>query len=80
MRVLRVVGIESEAEVAYAALQLMFVRDLDRLGALPGVQAEALRAAFGASSVPVERGLPGAATLFAALRDRRRPAAPVPAR
>ncbi|MGP4024176.1 AAA family ATPase [Actinomadura sp. 3N407] len=63
MRVLRVVGIESEAEVAYAALQLMFVRDLDRLGALPGAQAEALRAAFGASSVPVERGLPGAATL-----------------
>jgi hypothetical protein len=63
MRVLRVVGIESEADVAYAALQLMFVRDLDRLGALPGAQAEALRAAFGASSVPVERGLPGAATL-----------------
>ncbi|MEV0284741.1 AAA family ATPase [Kribbella sp. NPDC050820] len=63
MRVLRVVGIESEAEVAYAALQLMFVRDLDRLEALPGAQAEALRAAFGASSVPVDRMLPGAATL-----------------
>jgi DNA-binding CsgD family transcriptional regulator len=63
MRVLRVVGIESEAEVAYAALQLMFVRHLDRLHALPGAQAEALRAAFGASSSPVERGLPGAATL-----------------
>lgn len=63
MRVLRVVGIESEAEVAYAALQLMFVRDLDRLDTLPGAQAEALRAAFGASSAPVERMLPGAATL-----------------
>jgi DNA-binding CsgD family transcriptional regulator len=63
MRVLRVVGIESEAEVAYAALHLMFVRDLDRLDVLPGTQAEALRAAFGASSAPVERMLPGAATL-----------------
>ena len=63
MRVLRVVGIESEAEVAYAALQLMFVRDLDRLDALPGAQAEALRAAFGASSAAVEPMLPGAATL-----------------
>jgi DNA-binding CsgD family transcriptional regulator len=63
MRVLRVAGIESEAEVAYASLQLMFMRDLDRLAALPGSQAEALRAAFGASSTPVERMLPGAATL-----------------
>ena len=63
MRVLRVVGIESEAEVAYAALHLMFVRDLHRLDALPGPQAEALRAAFGASGAPVERMLPGAATL-----------------
>jgi DNA-binding CsgD family transcriptional regulator len=63
MRVIRVVGIESEAEVAYAALQLMFVRDLDRLDALPGVQAEALRAAFGTSGAPIERMLPGAATL-----------------
>ncbi len=63
MRVLRVVGIESEADVAYAALQLMFVSELDRVDALPGAQAEALMAAFGASSAPVERGLPGAATL-----------------
>lgn len=63
MRVLRVVGIQSEAEVAYAALQLMFVRDLERLDALPGAQGEALRAAFGSSSAPVERMLPGAATL-----------------
>ncbi|MER7432580.1 AAA family ATPase, partial [Nonomuraea rubra] len=63
MRVLRVVGIESEAEVAYAALQLMFMRDLHLLDTLPGAQAEALRAAFGASSAPVERMLPGAAAL-----------------
>jgi DNA-binding CsgD family transcriptional regulator len=63
MRVLRVVGIESEADVAYAALQLMFVRDLDRLAALPAAQAAALRVAFGAGGGPVDRGLPGAATL-----------------
>lgn len=63
MRVLRVVGIESEAEVAYAALHLMFVRDLHLLDALPSAQAEALRTAFGASSVPVDGMLPGAATL-----------------
>lgn len=44
MRVLRVVGIESEAEVAYAALQLVFVRDLDRLDALPAAQAGKLDA------------------------------------
>ena len=36
---------------------------MHRLDALPGAQAEALRAAFGASSAPVERMLPGAATL-----------------
>ncbi|WP_168200953.1 helix-turn-helix transcriptional regulator [Allokutzneria sp. NRRL B-24872] len=63
MRVLRVVGIESEADVAYAALHLLFMRDLDRVDALPSAQAEALRAAFGGSSAPVERGLTGAATL-----------------
>ncbi|MDG4824107.1 AAA family ATPase [Asanoa sp. WMMD1127] len=63
MRVLRVVGIESEAEVAYAALHLMFVRDLHLLERLPEAQAEALRAAFGASDASVERMLPGAATL-----------------
>jgi DNA-binding CsgD family transcriptional regulator len=63
MRVLRVVGIESEAELPFAALQLLFARDLDRLDALPGAQAQALRAAFGTSATPVERLLVGAATL-----------------
>lgn len=63
MRVLRVVGIESEAEIAFAALQLMFARDIDCLDALPGPQAAALRAAFGTSSTSVERLLVGAATL-----------------
>ena len=63
MRVLRVVGIESEAEVAFAALQLMFARDTDRVAILPGPQAEALRTAFGTGSAPVDRLLVGAATL-----------------
>ncbi|ONI89737.1 hypothetical protein ALI22I_14710 [Saccharothrix sp. ALI-22-I] len=63
MRVLRVVGIESEAELAFAALQLLFARDLDRFTALSGTQAEALRAAFGAGRTPVERHVPAAATL-----------------
>jgi DNA-binding CsgD family transcriptional regulator len=63
MRVLRVVGIESEAEIPFAALQLMFARDLDRLDALPGPQAQALRAAFGTGSTSLDRLLVGAATL-----------------
>lgn len=63
MRVRRVVGIESEAEIPFAALQLLFAADLDRLDALPGPQAGALRAAFGTSSTSVERLQVGAATL-----------------
>jgi DNA-binding CsgD family transcriptional regulator len=63
MRVLRAVGIESESEIPFAALQVMFARDLDRLDALPGRQAEALRTAFGTASTAGERLLIGAATL-----------------
>ncbi len=63
MRVLRVVGIQSEAEIPFAALQLMFARDTDRIDALPAAQAQALRAAFGSGSSSGERLLVGAATL-----------------
>lgn len=63
MRVLRVVGIESEAEIPFAGLQLMFARFTDRFDALPGPQGHALRAAFGASSASGERLLVGAAIL-----------------
>lgn len=63
MRVLRVVGIEAEAEIAFSTLQLMFAGDIDRFEALPGPQAEALRTAFGTSTTSVERLLAGAATL-----------------
>lgn len=63
MRVLRVVGLDSEADVTYSALHLMFSCDLDRLDALPAGQAQALRAAFGLGDGLVEGMLPGAAPL-----------------
>ncbi|WP_336215327.1 AAA family ATPase [Nonomuraea sp. LPB2021202275-12-8] len=63
MRVLRVVGIESEAEIPFAALQLMLAGDLHRFDALPGSQAQALRAAFGTGSASGDRLIVGAATL-----------------
>lgn len=63
MRVLRVVGIESEAEIPFAGLQLMLGRFADRFDGLPGPQGEALRAAFGASAASGKRWLVGAAIL-----------------
>ncbi|HWM02975.1 MAG TPA: AAA family ATPase, partial [Actinophytocola sp.] len=47
LRVLRVAGIESEAEIPFAGLQVLLARFSDRFDALPGPQALALRAAFG---------------------------------
>jgi DNA-binding CsgD family transcriptional regulator len=47
MRVLRGTGIETESELAFAALHQLLARDLQQLDALPGPQAEALRGAFG---------------------------------
>lgn len=46
-RVLRVTGVESEAELPFAALHLLLRPALDEIGALPRRQAEALRGAFG---------------------------------
>src|SRR5260370_13420829 len=46
-RVLRVTGVESEAELPFAALHALLRPALDRMGALPGRQAAALRGAFG---------------------------------
>jgi DNA-binding CsgD family transcriptional regulator len=63
MRVLRVVGVESEAEIPFAGLQLLFARFADRFDALPGPQALALRAALGAGTSSGERLLVGAAVL-----------------
>ena len=41
-RVLRAVGVESEMELAFAALQVLCAPMLDRLGALPAPQRDAL--------------------------------------
>ncbi|WP_232665474.1 ATP-binding protein [Pseudonocardia sp. TRM90224] len=63
MRVIRAAGIESEAEIPFAALQLMFAGDADRVDALPAPQAKALGSAFGWSTEPGDRIMVGAATL-----------------
>ena len=49
LRVLRAVGVESEMELAFAALQQLCAPVLDRLGRLPGPQQAALRVAFALS-------------------------------
>jgi predicted ATPase len=49
-RVARAVGIESEMELTFAALQQLCAPMLDRLARLPGPQQDALRVAFGLSS------------------------------
>ncbi|MFS1304053.1 ATP-binding protein [Streptosporangium longisporum] len=64
MRVLRGVGIESEAELPFAALHLLLRGGLDRVHALPAAQAAALRGALGLDdTAPVNRFLVGLATL-----------------
>ncbi|GGS80554.1 AAA family ATPase [Nonomuraea spiralis] len=47
MRVLRGVGIETEAEIPFASLHLLLHQGFDRIGALPAPQAAALEGAFG---------------------------------
>ena len=63
-RVARVVGIQSEMELAYAGVHQLCGPMLDRLERLPGPQGEALRTAFGlrGGSAP-DRFLVGLATL-----------------
>src|SRR6516164_5380045 len=46
-RVLRVTGVESEAELPFAGLQALMRPALDEIGVLPERQAVALRGAFG---------------------------------
>jgi hypothetical protein len=64
LRVARVAGVESEMELAFAALQQLCAPMLDNLQALPGPQGEALGVAFGldAGAAP-DRFLVGLATL-----------------
>jgi DNA-binding CsgD family transcriptional regulator len=49
-RVVRAVGVESEMELAFAALQQLCAPMLDRLARLPGPQQDALGVAFGLSA------------------------------
>jgi DNA-binding CsgD family transcriptional regulator len=49
-RVVRAVGVESEMELTFAALQQLFAPLLDRLDRLPGPQHDALGVAFGLSA------------------------------
>ncbi|MET8910374.1 AAA family ATPase [Micromonospora sp. NPDC004551] len=64
MRVLRGVGIESEAALPFAALHLLLRSGLDRIHALPDAQATALSGALGLCDAPPDsRFLVGLATL-----------------
>jgi len=73
LRVLRVAGIESEAEIPFAGLQVLLAPFSDRFDALPGPQAQALRAAFGIGTSAGERLTVGAAivTLLADLAEEQ---------
>src|ERR1700721_146975 len=63
-RVIRGAGIEEESELPFAGLHLLLRTALDRVDALPGVQAEALRGALGlAKAGPPDRFLVGLAVL-----------------
>ncbi|WP_328418206.1 AAA family ATPase [Micromonospora sp. NBC_00389] len=62
--VLRGAGVETDVELPFAALHLLLHPALDRLDALPGPQAAALRGAFGLAPVAkADRFLVGLATL-----------------
>jgi len=54
MRVLRAVGVESEAELPFAGLHQLLRAGLGRLDRLPEPQAAALRGAFGLSAERVD--------------------------
>lgn len=63
-RLTRAAGVESEMELAYAALQQLCAPMLDRLERLPPPQRDALRTAFGMSAGPApDRFLIGLAVL-----------------
>src|SRR5271170_5561710 len=64
LRVVRVAGVESEMELAFAALQQLCAPMLDMLASLPDPQRDALRVAFGLETGPVpDRFLVGLAVL-----------------
>ncbi|MEY9911240.1 DNA-binding CsgD family transcriptional regulator [Catenulispora sp. MAP12-49] len=60
----RVAGVETESQLAYAALHRLLLPFLDRLDRLPDPQREALGSAFGlVAAPPADRFLAGLATL-----------------
>ncbi|MEY9931364.1 DNA-binding CsgD family transcriptional regulator [Catenulispora sp. GP43] len=60
----RVAGVETESQLAYAALHRLLLPFLDRLDRLPDPQREALGSAFGLlAAPPADRFLAGLATL-----------------
>jgi len=64
VRVVRAVGVESEMELPFAALQQLCAPMLDQVGRLPGPQREALEIVFGLSGGPApDRFLVGLAVL-----------------
>jgi hypothetical protein len=64
LRVARVAGVESEMELAFAALQQLCAPMLDKLAGLPDPQREALGVAFGLNTGPApDRFLVGLAVL-----------------
>ncbi len=64
VEVLRVDGIESEMSLGFAGLHQLLLPELDKIGALPAPQAQALRAAFGLESdATADRFLIGLAML-----------------
>ncbi|WP_302851468.1 AAA family ATPase [Actinomadura sp. WMMB 499] len=77
--VLRAVGVEAEANLAYAGLNQLLWNVRDRLDALPAAQSAALRTAFDAPGAPTDhrdRFTAGLAvlTLFADLAEESGPA------
>ncbi|WP_405365705.1 ATP-binding protein [Kitasatospora sp. NBC_00039] len=58
-RVVRVTGVEYEAELPFAGLSLLLAPGLDRLAALPGPQRRSLEGAFGLSDDAAPAGAPG---------------------
>src|SRR5919204_3946285 len=63
-RIIRAAGVDEESELPYAGLHLLLRSALDRLAALPDVQAEALRGALGlARAGQPDRFLVGLAVL-----------------
>jgi DNA-binding CsgD family transcriptional regulator len=67
--VLRGVGVESEAELAFAGLHHVFRGVLDRLDRLQGPQASALRSAFALSEQTIDQRFPVALGVLGLLAD-----------